>query len=555
MALRISDLILPPVAGLHRRAGGWPIDDGSLDCEAVIALALRLASELDAERPALPAAVIPFAKTSERIKRTREAREEADAGPVPVICYSRLSRNRDGTTTGLERQRDETSAWAPLRGYRIVAYEQDDDTSAFSLGKPRHGFERSMRILKRGQTEAGEPVRGVIGWKLDRIVRRVVEWSVVLPNSEKTPWFVASFKEGVDTRDSFGRLIAQILVAMAELESTNISVRSRSKHTELAREGKWSGGGTRAYGHNADRTAIIEEEADNLRALAERLIRGEGLRVITRDFAARGIVGPKGTPITAPSWRRMLLSPRIIGRRATDDGTLSERAQMPSILDADTAVRVWAILDRPSGSTGFGTARRHLLSGLLECWACNSRLKAWMQHGEAAYACLKTERDGCGRTAVKAEPIEAVVTEVVLRVLERQGLADYGREGDRDADRLFAAIEQEQAALEDLARDRYDRRKITDAEFTAARGPIMARLEELRGRLAKRAPLPQLGPDPRAAWPNLTFAERRAAVGTVVEKIIVGPGFTELAPTEDGIASRRRRLRPDERLTIVLRRH
>ena len=89
-------------------------------------------------------------------------------------------------------------------------------------------------------------------------------------------------------------------------------------------------------------------------------------------------------------------------------------------------------------------------------------------------------------------------------------MVDYGREDDGDADRLFAAIEQEQAALEDLARDRYDRRKITDAEFTAARGPIMARLEELRGRLAKRAPLPQLGPDPRAAWPNLTFAESRS---------------------------------------------
>jgi hypothetical protein len=78
----------PPAARLHRRRGGWPVHDGSLDCEAVIELALRLASELDAERPALPAAVIPFAKTSDRIQRTRKAREQADAGPIPVICRS-----------------------------------------------------------------------------------------------------------------------------------------------------------------------------------------------------------------------------------------------------------------------------------------------------------------------------------------------------------------------------------------------------------------------------------------------------------------------------------
>ena len=493
--------------------------------------------------------LLPFAKGSKRMMRHAAGRGvPQDPDGVPVVAYYRLSRNRDGEeVTGITRQRDEVRSFAEAKGWAIVAECEDDDTSAFAMKKPRPGFDAALAAVESGRA------RGIVVWKLDRLVRRVIEFGRVLPKAEGTPWFVASMKESVDTSVPFGRLIAQVLVAMAEMESANISVRSRSKHSEIAREGRWSGGGTRAFGHNRDRKTLREDEAAIVREIADRLLGGEAVRGIAGDLAARGIVGPGGKAMMTPTLRRLMLSPRLVGKRLTDDGDLSIATGMAPILDEATAHRVWAVLNRESGAKETGTARRHLFSGLLRCSLCGSRLLPWKQRERPAFACLK--RPGapqCSKLSIQWDPTtEEVMIAVALRHLSRVDLSAHTESDDRERERLRTAISSEQRALDDLALARYSTRNITEGEFRAARAPIASRLEALGQQLAEHEARPLFagGPDVKAAWETWGFDQRRAALETAFEFILVKPGF---AARKGG--GERRRLKPTDRLEPSLRR-
>lgn len=523
------------------------------------------AREVPQEAVEYDAPIIPFARSSKRMQRHSAKREREGAGRIPVVYYGRLSRNRDGTITGLARQEAETLPWATLRGWDVVRQYTDDDTGAFSLKRKRPGFESLMADLDSGE------VKGVVVWKLDRLVRRTIDWVRVLPRAEETPWFAASFSEGVNTADPMGRLLAGILVQMAELEATNIRLRTQSKHSELAKAGRWSGGGDRAFGHTPDRKGVVPIEAEALREVADRIIRGETLFSIAANMERQGVRGPDrsakgdrppryGGPISSSVWRRMLLSPRVIGKRLADDGDLSENVGMAPILDEETARQVWAVLDRPSGSAGVGTARSHLLSGLLVCGQCGSRLKAWKDKGHNAFACLKVPAvGGCGQTAIREAPVETLVVEAAIRYLKRFDLSSYAKDVGAGADALLLAIRKEDAALEDLALARFDARTITEGEFQAARVPILRRREDLARKFASRTMRPPLigNRGIREAWVAWDFLERRRALETAIDRVTVGPGLVPRVAGPDGsypYGRPTRRARTAERLKIDLRR-
>ena len=509
--------------------------------------------------------VLPFASGSKRLRRSAEAADDGEIRRVPVGLYTRLSRNRGGEiTTGLKRQRDETKPWAASRGYEIVQEYQDDDTSAFRLSQARTGFEQLLADLENGR------IRGVVCWKLDRLVRRTLDWARVLPKAEDTPWFVASFADGVNTQDPMGRLLAGILVSMAELEAANIRTRTIAKHDELAREGKWSGGGNRAFGHTADRKDIVPEEAELIREAARRVIAGEPLRAIAADFAARGVVGPgtkksSGGPMPATVWRRILLSPRMVGKRGVSQTRLSAAQGMAPILDEETNRQVWRILSRPSGSAHFatatqpGNARRHLLTGFLVCSHCKAMLKPWRMRGEPAFACLKVPgSSGCGGTTILSNRIEPLIVEFALQYLSRLDLSAYVADDDVEGERILADIRREEAKLEDLSIAHWDTKSIDDHEYWIVRARIDARLTDLRRKLGRRRPaVPWTqGSDVRRAWDTWNLHERRAALRLALEPIVVLPGFAPRAAKEDGSFPRgrpTRRLAPKDRIVLRVR--
>src|SRR5205823_3293513 len=123
--------------------------------------------------------------------------------------------------------------------------------------------------------------------------------------------FIASVMEPIDTRESYGQFVAELLVAQARMESANTSARQRRKAQEQREQGLPPTNGKRTFGYDQKYTTVMEAEAAVLREARNRLFAGESLRSVCTDFEARGIRSTDGNLIRPHLFKRTLVSPTI----------------------------------------------------------------------------------------------------------------------------------------------------------------------------------------------------------------------------------------------------
>jgi site-specific DNA recombinase len=215
--------------------------------------------------------------------------------------------------------------------------------------------------------------------------------------------------------------MARVIAAMSAKEMDDKSRRQRRKALELADAGRPAGGG-RVFGYEADQLTIRPAEAALVREAARRVVNGDSLRAIMLDWRARGIETVRGGRWETTTIRRMVTSPRMVGRR-THHGQEHTDAVWPPILDVGTWEACCAILDARFSSPGT-TARTYLLAGLVVCGRCGKRMHAQPSHRKDGpnlrrYACI-ADRGGCGRCGINAERLEPDVVDVFLRELRVQ---------------------------------------------------------------------------------------------------------------------------------------
>ncbi len=163
---------------------------------------------------------------------------------VKAACiYVRISSDRGGTRAGVRRQLEDCRAWAKSHGATVAEVYEDNDVSAYR-GKPRPGYRRMCEALKAGERD------GVIVWHNDRLHRNARELEDFIDLIEATGAAVATVTSGdYDLTTTTGRAMARIGCALARLESEDKSRRIKRQALQAAREGRRSGGGTRAYGY------------------------------------------------------------------------------------------------------------------------------------------------------------------------------------------------------------------------------------------------------------------------------------------------------------------
>jgi site-specific DNA recombinase len=446
-----------------------------------------------------------------------------------VGVYARISRDRDGESTATDRQIADCRAFAQARGWQVAGVYEDRDLSAWKVGTPRPEYERLLDDVRGGAVQV------ILAWKIDRLLRRPKDFEAVWSICEAEGAHIATVKDSIDTTQPFvGKLLPRLMTIFAEMESENISVREKSKAAASARNGQRHGGG-RAFGFNDDWTALEPIQAELIREATSRLLSGESLRGIVADWQRRDVRSVKGKPWTSQALRYLLLSPRIAGHRA-HLGSIAARNAFPAIVDDATWRRVVAILrDNSRTKRGAGVpARRYLLSGFMVCGLCGKAMYG-RGHGQGIrrYQCLNDPgRGGCGRLSVRAEPVEALLTEAVLYRLDGPALQKMllARRERTDASADVEALQADEAALEQASRDFYAERILNRAEFLAVRQTLEARIAGARGRLAESnghgmlARLAGSGEPAREQWERGDLLWRRALLGAVLDEVRIGPG-------------------------------
>jgi DNA invertase Pin-like site-specific DNA recombinase len=460
---------------------------------------------------------------------------------MDALIYARLSEDREpgseaagGVATSVDRQVADSLKWCELHDHRVAGIYRDEGISGFS-GARRPEFERLLADARNGVG------RLIVCWRLDRLSRNRPDFTRVLDMCDTGGVQLASVTESLDTSTPTGEAMRDILAIFARMESRNISVRVARARLEAAMAGRPVPGGARPFGYAADKVTIIPAEAEVLREAARRVIRGESLRSLAREFNARGLRPVQAAKFSAANLGKLLANPRYVGR-AVYKGVEVADGHWPPILDKATHEQLKATLSNPARRSQAGRPPVHLLvGGILRCAVDGAALGARApDRSGRRYGCEGGDREG-GRVhlVVAAAPLERFVESAVLHALDGPKLGEFlklrATNGDRElADQLVA----DERRSTDLAA-MYAAGEIGKPEWLAARPVLQQRIRSARERLARRAEaaiLADVGPEPgalAAAWQRWTLEQRRDVLRLVLEAVVVspatrrGPGFDE----------------------------
>ena len=445
---------------------------------------------------------------------------------MKVAIYLRISSDPDGESTATSRQLEDCKGYAGRQGWEIEGVYEDSDISAYQPKARRPQFEALLEGLRSGAIDA------VLSWRADRLARQPRDFLRLLQACEEAHAFIVTAQDGVDTRQDTGPFFSQLLVLLAQQESKNTSVRIRRALAARANEGKASPGGARAYGFNETRTALIPQEASVLKEAAERILAGEGLRGVCRDFERRGILGTKGKAMR-PSGLRRILTSALVGGMREYDGKLIE-GDFPRIISPEDVDNLRQLLNAPERRHSFGSTRSYLLSGFAYCGRCGHKLVARPRgDGTKRYVCSSGPgRPNCGRLARLAPPVDEVVAEAIFEACDGVDLKEYIERPNGRADALLAAIRADEEALDQLAKDHYVDKRIGRSEFFAAHDVLEARLATNRAARARAnghsvaAQVQGAGEELRKQWDSRPLEWRRSIIGALIEKVVIEPATT-----------------------------
>lgn len=430
-----------------------------------------------------------------------------------VATYCRISDDREGKSLGVQRQREDCEALIKARGWQLAARFVDNDLSAYS-GKPRPAYLEMLDAVRGGQVD------GIVAWHPDRLHRSPRELEDFLAVVEQYGVAVDTVQAGHwDLSSPSGRMTARILGSVARHESEHKSERVQraleQRATMGVSHGKVAYGWARSVLPDGSKVETVNEaEAAVVLDAATRIVAGETLYGITKDYNARGVASPTGKLWSKGMLRAVVTRDRNVGLRV-HRGEVVGAGDWPAILDRALWEQLRAVLADPVRRTSTSSAAVHLLSGLARCGVCGGPMRATLNRHVPSYKCA----DGSCVSRNRAD-VDALVTHLVLARLAQPDAAELLTPADDSTRRAVAELAELRARL-DTAADDYADGTIDREQMHRINERTRPRLEaaQSRARVVDTAPvLAELvsAKSAEAVWSRLPLSRRRAVVDLLV---------------------------------------
>lgn len=137
---------------------------------------------------------------------------------MKIALYTRVSTTGKGQDPQVQAR--ELREYAARRGWQIIQEYTDNGVSGAKESRP--ALDRLMQDARRRKFD------GVLCWKLDRIGRSLKHLVNLLAELEAVGVALVSFSDNLDLSTPQGRLMFQIIGAMAEFERALIQERVRA---------------------------------------------------------------------------------------------------------------------------------------------------------------------------------------------------------------------------------------------------------------------------------------------------------------------------------------
>ncbi len=206
-----------------------------------------------------------------------------------MIGYLRVSTDEQAHSgLGLEAQRDTIQRYADSHGWDVVWYV-DEGISAKSLDRPQ--LQAALSRLHPKKRDAA----GLVVAKLDRLSRSVHDFSGLLQLSAARRWSVVAIDLGVDTSTPTGKLVANVMMSVAEWEREIIGERTSAAMQAAKRQGKHVGrAATPLPATTTERLLALRDTGLSAARIADQL----NVEGVTTALGSRWYVSTVATALT-----------------------------------------------------------------------------------------------------------------------------------------------------------------------------------------------------------------------------------------------------------------
>lgn len=447
---------------------------------------------------------------------------------ITATIYVRLSvfRGESDPSLSPERQEQACRDYCAAKGWTVGRVIKDLDVS---------GSEKGLRLDRPGLIEIRQDWTPVLIFaKLDRLARNVLDFRTFADEAAANGCALVSVNESVDMTTPGGKFFSTIMMAFAEMEAATIAERVKAGIDSVRKAGRFSGGNVPLGFSVADNLngagkvlVINPEEARLMNEAADRVIKGESLGAITRDWNARGIKARRGGQWLKQSLRVALTGDAIMGRVTHRGQLLRDEISglpiqyWPEVLPVEKWTQVRAILE-PKPMEAPRKKRTRILSGLIVCDHCGSRLQARKSGGEFSayqYACpARTEGRDCVGVSIKADTVDDYIVEGFI--LGYFGEDEWMERREIPTSRI--ELEEVERAI----------RQTTSEMGTGDIAVLLPRLETLRARRDEiesqpeetQIELVETGMTVRDYWTQADLAERQKMVRVAIKEVRIKKG-------------------------------
>ncbi len=224
-----------------------------------------------------------------------------------VAIYVRVSTEEQAKEGySIEGQIQNITDYCKSMNYEITKIYKDEGISGTSIDK------RPALLFLLDDCRQND-FDGVVVWKLSRLSRKNKDNIEILDHFESNGISFFSVTEPFDSSMPAGKMLAQVLGAMSELERNTIIENARMGMQQRAKEGKWNGGSVLGYKSINKELMIIEEEALLVRHIFKLYLDGKGYKSIANLLNHDGYKTKRNKPFSITSIRTIILNPMYAG--------------------------------------------------------------------------------------------------------------------------------------------------------------------------------------------------------------------------------------------------
>ncbi len=285
-------------------------------------------------------------------------------------------------------------------------------------------------------------VDAVVCYKVDRLSRSLPDFSRLIEVFDRHRVMFVSVTQPINTADSSGRLMLNVLLSFAQFERELIADRTRDMMAAARKKGKWTGGfPVLGYDVHPDdgKLMVNEEEAETVRQIFTLYLdfgsqQATAAELNRRGWRTKSWTTKDGTPHEGVDFdknhvARLLANPLYVGKVGLRGQVFL--GEHPAIVDQALYDRVQAQLAANNVSGGAVAKNRygHLLRGLLHCTACGTAMSPSVTRRKGRvhryYVCGNAAKNGwksCPHPSLPAGQIEGAVVERIACIGRDPGL-------------------------------------------------------------------------------------------------------------------------------------